>query len=104
MPSIEYSHAPLPVEPVIAIPPITAPVSASVIPVTKVFNVTSMPLSSSVVPIPGLAGVRMGASFTDVTVSVAMSVDELNAVVPPLFAPAVSTCWPTVPLVVSQPR
>ena len=79
MPSIEYSHAPLPVEPVIAIPPITAPVSASVIPVTKVFKVTSMPLSSSVVPMPGLADVRMGASFSPDTVTVVIAVSVLPA-------------------------
>ena len=59
--------------------------------------------SLSVMPVTVLSA-EVGASFTDVTVSVAMSVDELNAVVPPLFAPLVSTCWPTVPLVVSQAR
>ena len=61
-----------------------------------------MAVSSSVVPIEGLAAVSTGASLTT---SEAVSVAKLKAVVPPTAPAAVrSTRSPSAPLVVSQAR
>ena len=56
-------------------------------------------------PSEGLAGVSVGASFTLVTSSEAVSAAALKAVSPPTESVADrSTHWPPAPLVVSQAR
>ena len=82
----------MPVTPVSAIPPNTAPVSTSVtlvVPVPlliSVVRVIVLETWSSMLPSEGVvaAGVSTGASFTSVTVSEAVLVAVLKGVTPPV--------------------
>ena len=93
--------------PVTAIPPTTALVSVSVMVVVPEPLLMKVPVRlivlaavGTVVPSEGLAAVSTGAVFGLVTVSEAVSVAVLKAVVPPLVV--VSAVPPRVPVVASQ--
>ncbi|TWT50139.1 hypothetical protein Pla22_28790 [Rubripirellula amarantea] len=104
-PSVEYCHVPLPVNDVIASPlcdekstsfkELDAKMSAAVLLDELVSSLVPAKLNTE----PSLI---VGASLTLVTTIDAVSVAELNAVVPPLLD--ASTLLPAVPLVPSQAR
>ena len=105
-PSVENSHVPLPRSRSVTAMPTKAPLSASLIDRPTIEEIVSPELSlasSVMVEKLGPKGVRTGASLPGATLSVAVSVEVLKALVPPEVLASTPES-PLVPLLWSQAR